>query len=174
MDLDHITLPGFVVSELFPHALLAGTPAKSPPGDTAPKKEQAPGYKFLGNNQRRVSIIVQAKDAVFVPEPQLAFLTKMLEACRMNIGDVAIVNHDSTPVIIAALKNQLHPDFVLLFGVSPTDIQLPLSFPQFKTQSFDGSTYLYVPSLGEIDQPGEESRAMKTKLWGCLRTLFGL
>jgi hypothetical protein len=139
-----------------------------------PKSPTATGYKFLGNNNRKISIVVNAPDTPFLPDDQLSVLTRMLEACRMNMGDVAIVNHAVTPIAIGALKQQLQPVFVLLFGPSPRDIGLPMDFPVFKIQPYDHTTYLTAPSLADMAQPGDESKLLKSKLWVCLKTLFGI
>jgi hypothetical protein len=196
MSLNHIQLKDLVVAELYRDNLLttdAGNdtdnrtrPAAAPPSATAQTSAtasspapatasvspSAAGYKFLGNNRRKISIIVHAPDAPFLPDDQLGVLTRMLEACRMNMGDVAIINHAAAPVSIGALKRQLQPAFVLLFGPTPRDIGLPMDFPVFRIQPYDQCTYLTAPSLDELARPGDESKLLKSKLWVCLKTLF--
>ena len=98
----------------------------------------------------------------------------MLEACRMNMGDVAIVNHAAAPIRIATLKSQLQPAFMLLFGTGPVDIGLPMDFPLFKLQQYDQCVYLTAPSLGDMLVPGDESKMLKSKLWISLKTMFGI
>jgi len=102
----------------------------------------------------------------------LNFLTKILEACRMNMGDVAIVNHAAAPVNITALREQLQPSVVLLFGLDPVTIRLPINFPVFKLQPYDQCTYLSAPTLDLMVQTSEESKLLKSKLWVCLKSLF--
>jgi len=202
MSLNTIELPDFLVAELYGDLLMASpdlqtakplvSPVEGPSSEMIPKspdpnipipgnpeipKSQNPkisksSYKFLGNNQKKISILVDSPGSAFLPDDQLGFLTKILEACKMNIGDVAIVNHANVPVQINALKQQLSPSVILLFGVSPVDIQLPIQFPQFKLQSYDQSTYLSSPALQQYVSPTEESKLLKTKLWVTLRTLF--
>jgi hypothetical protein len=58
----------------------------------------------------------------------------------------------------------------LLFDTSPAAISLPMSFPYYQLQSFAGSTFLYAPSLKEL----ENDRVEKSKLWVCLKRLFNL
>jgi hypothetical protein len=164
MSLNDIELPDSVIEELYGKALVFAKPAAVPSGS----------YRFLGNNERKITILVDAPGTAFLPDEQLAFLTKMLEACKMNIGDVAIVNHADSPVTIAPLREQLSPAFILLFGLEPVDIHLPLNFPSFKIQAYDRCTYLSAPALGRLTDPGEESKLLKTKLWVCLRQLFGV
>ncbi|MDO6432150.1 hypothetical protein Q4E93_16225 [Flavitalea sp. BT771] len=138
---------------------------------SSPLEARSP-YKFLGSNRRNITIVVHSPGIAFLPDDQLNVLTRMLEACRMNMGDVAIVNHAAAPVIIAPLKQQLQPAFILLFGPKPPDIGLPMDFPVFKIQKYDQCTYLTAPSLEELVAPGDESRLLKSKLWVCLKTMF--
>ena len=195
MSLNDITLPVFIIDELYKDNLLV-SPGASPAIPEAPATSQASpkpsppiapqahpatptpaepsGYKFLGNHRRKVSIIVHSPGSAFLPDDQLSFLTKILEACRMNIGDVAIINNATTPVTVAALRQQLHPESILLFGLEPTAIRLPINFPAFRLQPYDDCTYLSAPALDIVSQPSEEGRLLKSKLWVCLKTLFNV
>ncbi|HEV2479632.1 MAG TPA: hypothetical protein VGS79_08200 [Puia sp.] len=156
-------------------------PAQHTP-EPAPKRPQAPApaadtpspYKFLGKNGKKITIVVQSPTVPFLPDNQLSFLTKILEACRMNIGDVAIVNAATIPVNIATLRQQLEPAVVLLFGLEPTAIKLPINFPVFKIQPYDNCSYLAAPPLTQLVQQSEESKLLKSKLWVCLKSLFNV
>ena len=148
----------------------APQPAAPPPPAPAPP----PGYKFLGNNRKQITIVVNAPGSAFLPDDQLSFLTKILEACRMNIGDVAIVNAAAVPVTVAELRQQLKPASILLFGLEPTAIKLPINFPVFRLQTYDDCTYLAAPSLHLLVRQTEESKLLKSKLWVSLKTLFNV
>jgi hypothetical protein len=158
-------------------AIAAAPTAKTPTppalAQMAPPNGPAP-YKFLGNNRRQVAIVVHSPGTPFLPDNQLSFLTKILEACRMNIGDIAIVNAASAPVVISELRPQLKPTTVLLFGIEPTAIKLPINFPVFRLQPYDDCTYLSAPALSLLVQNSEESKLLKSKLWVCLKTLFNV
>lgn len=151
-------------------------PAPPPPANKPQPAAPAPptGYKFLGNNRRQITIVVNAPGSAFLPDNQLSFLTKILEACQMNIGDVAIVNAATVPVTVAELRQQLKPASILLFGLEPTAIKLPINFPVFRLQPYDECTYLAAPSLHLLVQLTEESKLLKSKLWVCLKTLFNV
>jgi hypothetical protein len=166
MSLNDIELPGMVIAELYGDNLLIipSIPASSTIGSAT--------YRCLGDNRKKITILVNAPGNSFLPDDQLTFITKMLEACKMNMGDVAIVNHASVPVEIAPLKKQLSPVVVVLFGLEPIDIRLPINFPQFKIQAYDGCTFLSVPALEQLGHPTEEGKLLKSKLWVCLRALF--
>jgi hypothetical protein len=156
------------------------TPSTASGQGTAPITRTSPvpgsdgGYKVLGNNRRQITILVQSPGVAFLADDQLSFLTRMLEACKMNVGDVAIVNTANAAVTITALKQQLQPKIILLFGMEPVAIKLPMSFPWFKIQAYDECTYLCAPSLEQLVLPGDESKLMKSKLWMCLKTLFAI
>ena len=171
MSLNSIQLPGFVVADLYKNSLIGVDKKES-------EKKNGYGtltsYKFLGNNQQKITLIVRSADTFFLPEQHLTFIAKMLEACKINIGDVAIVNHASSPVTVSELKQQLTPKIIILFGIEPIEIKLPVNFPQFRIQAYDDCNYLYSPALDILNQGTEEGKLLKSKLWVCLRTLFAV
>jgi hypothetical protein len=190
MSLTNINLPEFVIADLYRNTLIqpeggalprpfqpAGRDEEKRPAEpavvTQPVKQSEPvTYKTLGNNKQQITVVVNCPNDVYVPEADLQFLTKMLGACKLNMADVAIVNHASAPIAIDRLKTQLQPKSLLLFGVEPGDIQLPISFPPFKEQPYAGTTYLFTPSLGQLNQETEEAKLLKRKLWDCLKRMF--
>jgi hypothetical protein len=195
MSLTNINLPGFVIADLYRNSLIQpergvlNQREAAPPVDESQPVTKAPvaeiitaakqvqqsepvAYKFLGNNKQQISVVVNCPNDVFVPEADLQFLTKMLGACKLNMADVAIVNYASAPIAIDKLKTQLQPRSLLLFGVEPGDIQLPINFPPFKEQPYAGTTYLYTPSLSQLNQETEEAKLLKRKLWDCLKRMF--
>ena len=191
MSLNNIKLPDVVIVDLYRQSLIQydgpvstlATPVLREPEpavkesqpvlvETKPATPSPVGYKTLGNNKQHIAIIVNCPNDVFVPENDLQFLTKMISACKLNMADVAIVNHAVTPIAIELLKQQLQPKYVLLFGVEPGAIQLPISFPAFKEQPYAGSTYLFTPSLNQLNQENDEAKQEKRKLWDCLKRMF--
>ncbi len=173
-DLNHITLPASVVAELYSSSLIEedNVPVVT---ETAPStvevKQPAAEWKSLGHNQKNILIVVQYPEAVHLPDPELDFLTTMLGACKLNIGDIAIVNLHHYPTIsykelISFYKSKI----VFLFNIEPAEFGLPLSFPHFQLQAFAGSTFLFSPSLEEL----ENDKVLKSKLWVCLKRVFNL
>lgn len=132
------------------------------------------GYKLLGNNRQQVTVVVRFPGEAFLPESHLQFLSKMIGACKLNLGDVAIVNDASVRVDMNVLKAQLQPKTVLLFGVAPEETALPLSFPTFKAQEYAGTTYLYTPPLEELNTETDDGKLLKRRLWDSLRKIFGV
>jgi hypothetical protein len=169
MSLNKIQLPAIVVSGLYKNTLVTmddGCKEKEPLVDQR--------YRFLGRNKKNVTLVTYSDDAVFLSELHLTFITKLLDACKINLEDVAIVNKAQEEINITALKKQLIPKKLILFGVEPTSVKLPIHFPLFKQQEFDGCIYLYVPPLEDLTIETNESKLLKSKLWVCLQNLFEL
>ncbi len=175
MDLNSLQLPPSLLQELFSDSLVAA------PVPMAPKPAPGPAgggqqlsYRYLGSNHKNIVVILRSKDAAIISDQHLTFLSKMLEACKKDLRDVAIVNDLAVPVQADLLCQQLRPSIVLLFGLEPTQIKLPFNIPTFKAQAFDGCTYLYCPDLEALNQDTEEGKLLKSKLWLCLKPLFGV
>jgi hypothetical protein len=173
MSLQKIVLPDLLIKELYRKVHLLNDKWSLPKEVEVPNKEQI-DIKFLGDNKKNITLIVRHPGDVFLPEKHLDFLIRILGACKLNIGDVAIVNEASKPLDINSLSRSLQPKQVILFDIEPTQIRLPLSFPQFKLQEYALCTYLYVPSLDNLNDETEEGKLLKTKLWLCLKSMFGV
>jgi hypothetical protein len=157
------------------HPSSSASPSSAHPSSPAPAGTPVPTptlYKFLGDNRRATTILVHSPGTAYLPDDQLSFLSKMLLACQMTLADIAIVNAATQPVLIATLRQQLHPKAVLLFGLEPVQINLPINFPIFRLQPYDDCTYLAAPPLHLLVGQSEESRLLKSKLWVCLKSLF--
>jgi len=174
MDINHIKLPASVVAELYHSSLINSdeTSVNQPEADiTENKPASLPGWKWLGENRKNVLLIVSYSDAVHLPDHDLGFLTGILGACKLNMADVSVVNYNnhreaSYKELVAFFKSKI----VLLFAVEPVSFGLPMIFPHFQIQPFAGSSFLFSPSLKEL----ENDKILKSKLWVCLKRLFNL
>ena len=116
MSLSNIKLPGFVIADLYRTSLIQPSaadgfvprqevqevaepePVRVAPQPepvvekTPPKPVDTTPYKMLGNNKKQITVVVNCPQDVFLAEGDLQFLTKMLDACKLNMADVAIVN----------------------------------------------------------------------------------
>ncbi|RYY19577.1 MAG: hypothetical protein EOO04_21745 [Chitinophagaceae bacterium] len=194
MSFKNTILPDFVIADLYSGSLMpnidkshventrGGTSlreipaageavAQSKPGPPKPENEF---YRYLGKNQKRVSVIARYKDDPYIPELHLEFLIKILSACKLNLGDVAILNDANGGITIDKLKKELDPRFVLLFAVEPVEIGLPLSFPLLRPQTFDGCNFLTIPAIASLQEDTDPGKNLKKQLWDCLRKMFGV
>ncbi|MGZ8549288.1 MAG: hypothetical protein ACXWV2_01450 [Chitinophagaceae bacterium] len=128
-------------------------------------------WKYLGSNQKNILIVVDYDTAVHLPDEELNFLTNMLAACKLGLGDAAIVNlNNYKNTRYSEFLAQFKSKIVFLFGVEPSVFGLPVSFPYFQVQSVANCTFLYSPALGEQ----RKDALLKSKLWVSLRTIFGI
>ena len=176
MDLNHIELPASVVAGLYGNYLIdkTGNPVATgdPLGQVTNKKsdENASRFKFLGNNKKQVLVIVENPGNTFLPDEELNFLTGILHACKLSIDDVALVNIANQPSAYKELLAFFKSRIVLLFAVEPSHFGLPMNFPHYQIQAYANNSFLYSPSLKEL----ENDRVEKSKLWVCLKRLFNL
>lgn len=134
-------------------------------------KESADGLKFLGNNTKNITLLVKADDAPYLNDKTFTFLAGILNACKLNMADVALINITSQKNInYTSINSITKPEKTILFDITPQDISLPLQFPQFQIQRFNNVMYLSAPALSVI----EADKAVKAQLWGCLKQLFQL
>jgi hypothetical protein len=175
MSLDKIKLPHSLISDLYRNSLvLPGKDLQMPAPEEKNRSEQRQVLRVLGNNLKKTILIAEDPDASFLPEHHLNFLIKILEACKMNLADVAIINLLSYPIGFSELNRELSPRIVILFGLEPTRIKLPFHIPAFKIQEYDHCQFLFVPALNELNQDNDEGKLLKSKLWLCLKNLFGV
>jgi hypothetical protein len=173
-DINHIKLPASVVADLYQYSLIDTneTAVNQPVADiTNDKHASSSDWKWLGENRKNVLIIVNYSDAVHLSDNELTFLTGILGACKLSLADVSVLNLNNHPdasykELVAYFKSKI----VLLFAVEPASFGLPMSFPHFQIQPFAGNSFLFSPSLKEL----ENDKVMKSKLWVCLKRLFNL
>lgn len=169
-----IQLPGFVIADLYRNSLVVLDDTISPPPGQPSLGHPAPRQWYLGNNGKNITIVVKDGGAVFLGDESLQFLSSILGACKLNLGDVAIVNLHHEPVAYSYLKQQLLPRHLLLFDVTTQQVQLPFMVPHYQVQQYDQCQFLLAPSLQVIAGNSQEARLEKSKLWLSLKKMFNI
>ncbi len=167
MDLNHIELPASTVTELYRSSLVIPAEKKA----DIPVEEGTSTPKWLGNNKKNVVLLVHHAEAIHLPDADLELLTSILTACKLSLEDVAILNLEPLQAFDYKNAQQLFkPKQLILFGIEPSSIGLPLSFPHFQIQGYQQTSYLYSPPLALVGS----DRTLKTSLWQSLKLLFKL
>ncbi len=178
-------LPDFVLAGLYKSSLVITEDARSPVNtlvkdDTLPVTPPpsvpaaAPKQWYLGNNGKHIVIIVQDASAVYLNDESLQFLSNILSACKLNLGDVAIVNTHQQPVLFSFLKTQLQPRVLLAFDIHLQQLQLPFTIPHYQVQPYDQCQFLSAPPLQAMLGESKEAKLEKSKLWLSLKKIFQL
>lgn len=126
-------------------------------GSTAPAGKGLAKKKYLALSREAVA------------GETLDLLNGIIQACKIDLGDLHVLHWDQKEVY-ASLLERTGSSFILLFGVEPADIDLPLVFPHFQTQPFAGATWVASPDLHIL----QHDRLMKSKLWLCLKQAFSI
>ncbi|MDA3615088.1 hypothetical protein [Polluticaenibacter yanchengensis] len=187
-QLDKIIIPDLLLADMYKHSLVVlddiepRTPIAVNAAQTVNEpatvyepvtKKTADQLTWLGGFNKRILIIVNEPDAVYLNDADMLLITKMLEAVKISLADVAIVNnaqfdlkdHD-------ALSKKLPANFFLLFDVQATEIGAPLKIQPFQVLPWNGKQFLFSPSLTVINTPGAEQVTMKKNIWTSLKKIF--
>lgn len=114
-------------------------------------------------------LIIAKSVSTNLNEKQILFLTSILKALKLGLNDVHLItnlNDHFGPY--KTLVSKYSPNKIILFGLGPSDIELPMNFPPFQIQAFENKKYLCAPTLEEI----EENKSTKLTLWQGLQKLF--
>lgn len=167
MSLDKIQLPVFLYDQLFKKNLVL---TKS---DIAPNssKKESKKLNFLGGNEKKIVFIGNDDQNKFLGNNQMKFLNDLLNACSLTMADIAFLNfREATAFTYLDVNDQLHPEKILIFGVSAKELDLPFEIPFFQVQNFHDHLYMFSPPLAEIQLEKE----LKKRLWACFQKIFNI
>ncbi len=158
-----IKLPIAILSDLFNNCLVD---LKNP--DTLSKLPAAAPAETLAGLPVD-TVVVSLTEGKELPSQQLDFLNNIMKACKLEQSDYAIIaNTQHGSPDYNSIFSQFKQKQLILFGIDPAAIGLPINFPHFQVQSFQQVRYLAAPKLDTI----ETDKALKMQLWQCLKQLF--
>jgi hypothetical protein len=162
MSLNNIKLPLRLLADLYKDALTESHATDVP---------VSPEFRHLGNNAKNILVVVHNPEVAFLSDSDLNFLTSVLNACKLTLGDVAVVNRATQKITdYHDLIQHLESRTVLLCGISPSSFGLPVEFPPFQIQKFESQTYLCTPALNEM----ADNKTLKGQLWNSLKQIFSI
>ena len=132
------------------------------------------GEWYLGNNQKKITIVVNEAEAKYLKDDSFQFLSSILGACKLNMGDVAIVNYGNNPLTYTQLKEKLSPSYLVLFDITAKQVQLSFTVPFYQVQKYDNCQFLLAPSLEKMLGASQDAKLEKSKLWLCLKKMFDI
>jgi hypothetical protein len=166
MSLNDIKLDAVLLENLYAKSLYDLETGNPQPANTTQST-----ISFLGKNEKKIIIIVQSEDSLYLPEEELNFLMGILTACRLSMADIALVNFSKNDNLkYNHLAEQLQAEKIFLFGLGNDKLELPLEFPPYQVQKFGAQVYVSSASLAALQKDKEE----KLKLWNCLKKVFGV
>jgi hypothetical protein len=124
----------------------------------------------LGNNEQHIALLVFEPNVPIISDAHLEFINKLLLACKLNMDQVAIVNLAANYLTIGAINSTLQPKLVLMFGVSSTQLGLPIVFPDHKVQLHDNVKYIRTKDIASL----QFDVTAKTEFWAALKVGLGI
>ncbi len=177
-------LPDFLIADLYKDALietghtntknvLEKKSEKIKSNETLVVKENKTiSVNFLGENDKKICVIVYSEKVVFIEDDDLLFLTNILKSVELNLADIALINLAVTTITYVELEKILNSKYFIFFGTLPSSISMPFIVPHFQIQKYADINVMTAPTLADLNKKTEESKLQKTKLWVSLKNMF--
>ena len=108
-------------------------------------------WNYLGEFKKGILLVVQYDAFPYLPDELLNFLTSVLGACKIGLGDVAILNIANAPSRkYKDIQEKFKPVISVLFGLTPTEFEMPATFPEFQVQTLNNCIFLHTPALEQL------------------------
>lgn len=156
--MNRIILPSSLMADLYKDVLVA---------------ENKPATKPLSEGPQYVKVaVISGNDGSSLTETSYIFLQNVLKACKIDMGETAVLTKTSTLLSggLSSLQQAYQSPVILLFGLNPTILALPVHFPAFQVQAYNDCQYMWAPGLDEI----AADKSLKSTLWQALQKIFKL
>ncbi len=177
-------LPNSVLVHLYKESLVLGVAVdKKAQGSPTVEQEntaiaeEAPltaPIKFLGEHQKKILVLVQDPDAVHLNERAFDLLTSILNACKLTIADIALINLANKNFSLHQILTQVPSEFVLIFDINATQLKIKLPTKLYTPILLGETQLLFSNNLAQMQGIDQASKIDKTKLWTALKIIFKL
>jgi hypothetical protein len=130
--------------------------------------------KFLGDHLKKIMVIVNDANAVHLNETDLGLLSSILNACKLTLTDIALVNIAVQPLSMHEILNTLPSQLVLVFDLSAAQLKIKLPTTLYKPIVLGDTQILFSKSLDSMQGIDQTAKQEKSKLWNALKLLFKL
>ena len=130
--------------------------------------------KSLGEHNKKITVIVNDPNSVHLNEMDFILLTSILNACRLTIADIALINIGKQPVGLHQILQELPSTLVLSFAVDATQLKVKLPSTIYKVTQLGETHILFSNALSTMQGTGVEAKQEKAKLWTVLKKIFEL
>lgn len=181
MNAPDIILPDFLIADLYKTCLVdidsfCNKPKESLSDDVTASVEtpvlSPDKIKYRGENLKNITFIINQPDSTDINKDDLTFLLNILNACKLTVADIAIINAGQQQLTYIEIKELLSPLQIVLFDVEPSSIKLPFLIPPFQIQIYNDTAIMLAPALSVLNKPDKQGKLLKTKLWNSLKQLF--
>lgn len=163
MSFDQLQLDPYLLAKIYTQPIV---PGKSVP--VAAEQKPLPKVKFLGENQKNIALFIQNENGAYLNDDLFNLLTNILNACKLGMQDVALINIAGFPATALPVWQQaVNMQQCIAFGIAPAGLGLePL--PVYQVHRAGGVQVLFSDPLEII----ATDKQLKGKLWSSLKQLF--
>jgi hypothetical protein len=119
-------------------------------------------------------VIVNDPNAVHLNESDLGLLSSILNACKLTLADIALINTAAQPLSMHEMLITLPSQLVLAFDLSATQLKIKLPTTLYKPIVLGDTHILFSSSLQSMQGADQAAKLEKSKLWNALKLLFKL
>lgn len=120
-----------------------------------------------GGFARKVAVLALAEST---NPANFDFLSKVLSAAQLNLETDTLFAEipDGETRILAPDLQEYRPQYILVFGLSPSDLGLSFEVQAYQILNFYGCTWLFADRLSTL----EPDKVKKGQLWAALKQIF--
>lgn len=198
MSKDNDTLPAAVIANLYKHHLVLPNQSNesaikkntskvaavalnekesTETKETIQEKEEAVitgPVKFLGEHKKNITVIVHDANAVYLNEDDFILLTSILNACKLTIADIALINIANQSTSLHQCLNELPSTHVIAFDIRPEQLKIKLPNTLYKVHLVGETTIVFSNALFSMRDSSAQAKQEKAKLWQLLKSIFKL
>ena len=137
------------------------------------KKSSGP-LKYLGDHHKKILVIVNDPNSVYLNENDFILLTSILNACKLTIADIALVNIGNQETSLHQILETLPSILIMCFDIDSAHLKIKLPNTLYKVNELGEARIFFSKALASMQGTGAEAKQEKGALWILLKQLFGL
>ncbi len=136
--------------------------------------EALTNFKYLGDHHKKIVVLVSDPASVYLNEADFILLTSILNACRLTIADIALVNLGNQKAGLHQILNLLPSKLVIAFELDSKALKIKLPTQLYKVIPLGENNLLFSKSLASMQGTDIAAKQEKAKLWAVLKQIFQL
>lgn len=165
MSLDRLQLDPYLLAQMYDQPIIPEEHRAQPAVAKA-----LPKVKYLGENQKNILLLIQNESEAYLNDELFNLLANILNACKLGMQDVALINVALYPgLTLADYQQTVSARQCIIFAIPPASLGLP------PMQPYLPETHGQVMAIHSDDlQLIATDKQLKGRLWQGLKQLFGI
>jgi hypothetical protein len=136
--------------------------------------EMASPIKYLGDHHKKILVVVNDPASVYLNESDFILLTSILNACRLTISDIALINIGNQKASLHEMLTKLPSLLVIAFDIDAKALKIKLPSTLYKVTPLGETNLLFSAALSTMQGGSVDAKKEKGKLWTVLKQIFQL